>query len=127
MDIVGVGTEIVECARIGRLIQQHGELFLGRTFTPREVSYCRARRHVTEHFAEHWAAKEAVLKCLAAPWRHGRSWVEVEIAEADGQAHVQLHGAVRERADRLRVQQIWLALAHCRAYATAHALAVRGS
>ena len=30
MEIVGIGTDIVECLRIGRMIEQHGELFLLR-------------------------------------------------------------------------------------------------
>ena len=41
MDIVGIGTEIVECLRIGRMIEQHGELFLGRVYTQREISAAR--------------------------------------------------------------------------------------
>jgi holo-[acyl-carrier protein] synthase len=126
MEIVGVGTEIVECARIGRLLQERGEQFLDRAFTQREVAFCRARRQVTEHFAERWAAKVAVLKCLSAPWRRGLSGLDVEVhTEVDGQVRIQLHGAARERASRLRVTQVWLSLAHSRAYATAYALAVR--
>ena len=39
MEIVGIGTEIVECVRIGRLLQEHGELFLTRVFTPREMRF----------------------------------------------------------------------------------------
>src|SRR5215207_6760306 len=38
MEIVGVGTEIVECLRVGRMIEQHGEQFLTRIYTAREIS-----------------------------------------------------------------------------------------
>ena len=51
MEIVGIGTDIVECLRIGRMIEQHGELFLLRVFTEREIRYCQARQRATEHFA----------------------------------------------------------------------------
>ena len=44
MEIVGIGTDIVECLRIGRMIEQHGELFLNRVYTEREVRYCQARK-----------------------------------------------------------------------------------
>ena len=64
MDIVGIGTDIVECLRIGRMIEQHGELFLTRIFTEREIRYCQERKRAMEHFAGRWAAKEAVLKAL---------------------------------------------------------------
>src|SRR6516165_2198131 len=30
MDILGIGTDIIECPRIGKMIEQHGELFLRR-------------------------------------------------------------------------------------------------
>ena len=42
MDIVGIGSDIVECLRIGRMIEMHGELFLTRVYTDREIRYCQA-------------------------------------------------------------------------------------
>ena len=71
MDIVGIGTDIVECLRIGRMIEQHGEVFLTRVYTEREIHYCQARKNATEHFAGRWAAKEAILKCLGSGWSRG--------------------------------------------------------
>ena len=71
MDIVGIGTDIVECLRIGRMIEQHGELFLTRVYTEREIRYCQERKRAVEHFAGRWAAKEAVLKALGVGWRRG--------------------------------------------------------
>ena len=44
MEIVGIGTDIVECVRIARMIEHHGELFLTRVYTDREIRYCRARK-----------------------------------------------------------------------------------
>jgi holo-[acyl-carrier protein] synthase len=126
MDIVGVGTEIVECLRVARMVERHGELFLTRVYTEAEIRFCNARRRTTEHFAAHWAAKEAVFKALGAGWRRGMSWTDVEIhADAAGGPGVLLQGAARELAAG-RVGHVLLTLAHCRAYATATALAVRG-
>ena len=45
MEIVGIGTDIVECPRIGRMIEEHGELFLTRVYTPREVRYALISAH----------------------------------------------------------------------------------
>ncbi len=128
MEIVGVGTEIVECLRVGRAIEEHGELFLQRVYTEREVRHCQARQRSTEHFAAHWAAKEAILKCLGLPWRRGLSWTEMEVSwESAQRPTVLLCGAAKDIASDQRISDILLSLSHCRAYAVAYALAVRKS
>lgn len=126
MEIVGIGTDIVECLRIGRMIERHGELFLTRVYTEREIHYCQARKHCTEHFAGRWAAKEAVLKSLGTGWRRGLCWTDIEIRnEASGKPHVLMCGAAKEQAQNLRIADVLLTISHCRAYATAYAIAVR--
>jgi holo-[acyl-carrier protein] synthase len=125
MDIIGIGTDIVECLRIGRMIEQHGELFLQRVYTDREVRYCQGRKRAIEHFAGRWAAKEAVLKCLGARGRKALCWTDVEIRPTpSGKPQVLLCGAAKDAAQRLRIGDILVSIAHCRAYATAYALAV---
>jgi holo-[acyl-carrier protein] synthase len=127
MEIVGIGTDIVECLRVGRMIEQHGELFLARVYTEREVRFCQSRKRATEHFAARWAGKEAILKALGTPWRRGMEWTDLEIIEEAGAVpHVVLTGATRDFAETLHVRQVLLSMAHCRAYATAYAIAVRG-
>ena len=126
MEIVGIGTDIVECVRIGQMIEQHGEQFLLRVFTEREIRYCQSRPRPTEHFAALWAAKEAILKCLGLPWRRGLSWTDMEVRiEANDKPRVRLCGAAKDLAQEQRIGDILLSLAHCRAYATANAIAVR--
>ena len=128
MNIVGIGTDIVECVRIGHMIEKHGEQFLERVFTARELRYCQDRKNATEHFAGRWAAKEAILKCLGTGWRKGICWTDMEVRNNfDGAPHVFLAGAAKERAQELRISDIWLTISHCRAYATAYALAVSGT
>lgn len=127
MHIVGIGTDIVECLRIGRMVETHGEVFLQRVFTDREVLYCQARKRATEHFAGRWAAKEAILKCIGTGWQKGMCWTDMEIRNnPDGAPKVYLGGAVKERARELGITDILLSISHCRAYATAYAIAVRG-
>jgi holo-[acyl-carrier protein] synthase len=126
MEIVGIGTDIVECLRIARMIEEHGEVFLMRVYTDHEIRYCQGRKRAMEHFAGRWAAKEAVLKCLGTGWRRGTNWTDVEVRnDSNGIPHVTLCGAVKEFADKLGIGTIHLSISHCRAYATAYATAVR--
>jgi holo-[acyl-carrier protein] synthase len=125
MDIVGIGNDIVECLRIGRMIEEHGELFLTRVYTDREIRYCQERKRAIEHFAGHWAAKEAILKCLGSTWRKGLCWTDMEIRTTNGQPKVHLCGGAKDLAQQLRIADILLTIASCRAYATATAIAIR--
>lgn len=125
MNIVGVGSNIVECVRIGKLIERYGELFLRRVYSAREIGLCRSKKHVTEHFAGHWAAKEAIVQCLGPGWRKGLYWSDIEVRkQGDGPYQVYMCGSVRERARALRIRDILITMAHCRAYATAQAIAL---
>jgi len=84
MKVLGIGTDITECLRIAQMIERHGELFVGRVYTPLEIEYCRSRRMATQHFAGRWAAKEAVLKALGTGWRKGISWRDIEVRNGPG-------------------------------------------
>jgi holo-[acyl-carrier protein] synthase len=127
VEIIGVGTDIVECLRIARMIERHGEQFLRRIYTEREIRTCNTNKRTTESFAGRWAAKEAILKALGGSDGRNIAWTEIEVrrAGANGRPQVMLGGAIRELARGLRVADIYLSVAHCRAYATAYALAVR--
>lgn len=126
MNIVGVGSSIVECVRIGKMIERHGELFLKRVYNVREIGYCHSKKHVTEAFAGHWAAKRAIEECLGSGWRQSLCWTDIEVRKLGdgGPFKVYLCGAAKERAVALRIRDILVSMAHCRAYATAHAIAL---
>jgi holo-[acyl-carrier protein] synthase len=125
MRIIGIGTDIIECRRIGRMIERHGEYFLQRVYTQREIDYCRAHRSSLERFAGRWAAKEAILKALGTGWRNGISWLDMEVRnETSGQPTVALGGFARDHARRQQIQSILISISHCRDYAVAYAMAV---
>ena len=124
-DIVGIGTDIVECLRIAQMIERHGELFIGRVYTPREIQYCQARKQSTQHFAGRWAAKESVLKALGTGWIKGIGWRDVEVENVrGGQPRIVLHGGAKQVADRLTISRILISISHSRSHATAYALAL---
>lgn len=127
MDILGLGTEIVECARVRAMIDEHAERFLARVYTPEEIRWCQGRTNATEHFAALWAAKEAVFKCLRVPGRSGAPWGQVEIEFRDDVPRVKVRGTLKERMAEAGVGRVLVTTAFARHYATATAVAVRGA
>lgn len=125
--IVGIGTDIVEIVRIGRMIQRHDEHFLRRVFTVDEILFCRQRREYLQHFAAHWAAKQAGIRALGTGFVRGISWLDLEVhLERPERPGLRAFGGLRDHVERLGIEEILLAVSHCRAYATATAIALRG-
>lgn len=125
MGVLGIGTDITECLRIAQMIEKHGELFVGRVFTPAEIEYCRSRRQATQHFAGRWAAKEAVLKAIGTGWRRGISWRDIEVRNtAAGRPIARLQGGTLAVAEKLGIRCVLVSISHCRSHATAYAVAL---
>ena len=78
--IYGVGIDVVEIARMERILRKWGESFVSRVFSEREAAACRERRHAARHFAARFAAKEACLKSLGLGLG-GLSFREMEIVK----------------------------------------------
>src|SRR6185436_4904125 len=96
-NVLGIGTDLVECLRIAQMIERHGELFLMRVYTRHEIEYCSARKSANQHYAGRWAAKEAVLKALGTGWSRGISWTDVEVRnDLGGQPQIKLTGGAQE-------------------------------
>lgn len=125
MQIYGIGTDIVECERIARMIERHGELFINRVYTDHEIEYCSQRRAATLHYAGRWAAKEAVLKAIGTGWVKGISWRDVEVRnEPGGKPRITLGGGARDRCEVAGITEMQISISHCQSHATAYALAV---
>ncbi|MFL2869160.1 MAG: holo-ACP synthase [Pirellulaceae bacterium] len=125
MNIIGIGTDIVECLRIASMIERHDELFLNRVYTRHEIQYSSSRKAATQHYAGRWAAKEAVLKALGTGWSRGIKWTDIEvISEPSGKPHCEIHGTGREVCDEMGITDVLISISHCRSHATATAIAV---
>jgi holo-[acyl-carrier protein] synthase len=124
MQVLGIGTDIVECLRIAQVIERHGEQFINRVFTPHEIEYCSSRAAATQHYAGRWAAKEAVMKALGTGWVRGVNWTDIEIRnENGGRPAVSFRGSVRDLVESLGISEMHISISHCRTHATAYALA----
>jgi holo-[acyl-carrier protein] synthase len=128
MPILGHGIDIVETARIKSMVEEHGQRFLDRCFTPAEQAYCSANpKRYFEHLAGRFAAKEAVLKVLGTGWRGGIAWTDIEIIkERSGQPKVLLTGECERIAKQLGIAHWHVSLSHIETHATASAIGLRG-
>ncbi len=125
MKIIGLGTDIIEIARVEKSFARNPESFLRMVFTPQEAAYCTSKKKQGQHLAGRWAAKEAVLKAIGTGWIAGIAWTDIEIVlDSAGKPSVVLFGGARARADLLGVTEVLLTISHCDCHATATAIAV---
>jgi holo-[acyl-carrier protein] synthase len=125
MNLIGIGTDIIECERIDRMIQRHGSHFVDRVFTTQEIQYCTDRKSSDQHFAGRWAAKEAVLKALGTGWVSGIAWTDVEIVnQSSGKPQIKLHGGAKKIANEKKITEIQISISHCKSHAIAFATAI---
>jgi holo-[acyl-carrier protein] synthase len=127
MPILGHGIDIVETTRIRKLLEEHGQRFLDRVFTPLEQQYCaRNPRRYVEHLAGRFAAKEAVLKVLGTGWRGKIAWTDIEIApEPSGQPKILLTGECQRIAQEQGISRWHVSISHIETHATASAIGLR--
>ena len=118
--ILGTGIDICEVSRMQAKTRIPADEFVTAVFLPGEIAYCGTKRHPAEHFAARFAAKEAVVKALAAADGGGSFWQDIEIMnEKNGRPVVRLHGRAREMADALGVRRVFVSLTHTRDLAAA--------
>jgi holo-[acyl-carrier protein] synthase len=111
--IVGLGMDVVEIARIRRILEgprARSERFLARCFTARERAYCDGARDAGARYAARFAAKEAASKALGAP--AGIGWHDVEVRRSGGAPSLELSGVAAEAAARLGARRVLVTLAH---------------
>lgn len=112
MQILGLGTDIVQIKRIEAFSQKPGAL--ERVFSAEEIAYSLARKNKYQHLAVRFAAKEAVYKALPFD---GVPFKKIQVTNLEnGRPQVQV---LDPRADGLH---ILITLSHTGEYAVATAL-----
>ena len=111
--IVGVGIDLVDIARVDRLLDAKGERALRRLFTADEVDYALSRPLPAQHLAARLAAKEAAFKALSGnDLARGIGWKEIEVVRGDARPTLTFHGRAAERAAELAITTVWVTLTH---------------
>ena len=125
MNVIGIGTDIIECHRIDEMLAKHDRIFIERVFTEWEIDYCSGRKASCQHYAGRWAAKEAILKAIGTGWAKGIQWTDIEIKnESGGKPYVVLGGEAVEVCRSRGIAEILISISHCKSHATAFATAV---
>jgi len=111
--IAGIGIDLVDIARVDKLLDAKGERALLRLFTSDEVAYALARPLPAQHLAARLAAKEAAFKALAGnSLARGIGWREIEVVRGEERPTLALHGRAADRAAELGVTSVWISLTH---------------
>ena len=119
--IVGLGIDVVDIARVERMIERKGDRMLARLFTKDERAYCSRMRFPAKHFAVRLAAKEAAFKALSGTIAAREiGWSDMEVvSDAHGRPALCLHGRAGTRATELGVVRTHLSMTHSDASAGA--------
>jgi holo-[acyl-carrier protein] synthase len=111
---IRVGIDLVAADAVQESLRAaHGERYLERVYTDREIDDCRTAAGIDpERLAARFAAKEATLKVLPAG-DEGLALTTIEVRrEPSGRVNVQLSGRAAELATDAGVVDLSLSLTH---------------
>ncbi len=114
------GVDLIEIERVRDALARHGEQFLDRVFTEREVRDCAGR---AESLAARFTAKEAVAKALGTGIGTV-GWKEIEVVGDENRAPSLRLSGEAERLSRAKGLITWsLSLSHTHSHAIAFVVA----
>lgn len=118
--MIGIGIDLVDIARVERMMQRHGDRVVARFLTDRERAYVEGRVRPAMHIAARIAAKEAAYKALQSlPNARAVGWHDLEVErETEGRPFLMLRGLAQELGERHRLTLL-LSLSHSDATAGA--------
>jgi holo-[acyl-carrier protein] synthase len=120
MSVLGVGVDLVECARIQRAIDRFGDRFLHRVFTDGEIEYSMSMKFPARHLAARFAAKEAVSKAFGTGIGKAMGWRDIDIRKKpSGEPFLVFSGPAKQLAERRGVSVALITLSHTEHHAMA--------
>jgi len=91
--VIGIGIDIIEIERIKKSVDEYGDQYLKKVYTPNELKYCLAKKNKYQHLAARFAAKEAIYKAISSNWNSELSWQDMEIINGpNGMPEVKFKG-----------------------------------
>lgn len=123
--IRGVGTDLIECERIARVLERQRDRFLNRVFTEGEREYSMKMKNPVPHLAARFAAKEAVSKCFTTGIGESLGWKSIEVVKGEReQPIIQLDEQGLALLKQVGANDVLVSLAHTENYGLAYAVIV---
>ncbi|QTF07476.1 holo-ACP synthase [Brenneria izadpanahii] len=120
MAILGLGTDIVEIARIESVIERSGERLARRILTENEWSQYQEHQQPVRFLAKRFAVKEAAAKAFGTGIRNGLAFAQFEVFNDElGKPCLRFFAKASELAARMGVKHVHVTLADERRYACA--------
>ena len=120
MSVIGIGVDLIECARIQRSIDRFGDRFLHRVFTDGEIEYSLSMKFPARHLAARFAAKEAVSKAFGTGIGKAMGWRNIDIRRRpSGEPFLVFSGPAEELAAKRGVTSALITLSHTEHHAMA--------
>jgi len=117
--IYGTGTDIIEVARIQKVMERDIG-FRDKIFTPGEIAYCETKKNKFQHYAARFSAKESFLKAIGTGWRFGIRFADIEVYHDElGKPYIRVYGKAEELLADLKISKIHVSLSHLKELATA--------
>lgn len=119
-----VGVDLVSVQSVREAIAAHGERYLERVYSEREVRDCTTAQGLDpERLAARFAAKEAALKALR-PGADGVSFSSIEVRkDGAGWVELELSGAAARLALDAGMTELAVSIAHEHGFACAVVIA----
>ncbi|APK93484.1 holo-ACP synthase [Escherichia coli] len=120
MAILGLGTDIVEIARIEAVIARSGERLARRVLSENEWAIWKTHHQPVRFLAKRFAVKEAAAKAFGTGIRNGLAFNQFEVFNDElGKPRLRLWGEALKLAEKLGVVNMHVTLADERHYACA--------
>jgi len=120
MSVIGIGVDLVECARIQRSVDRFGDRFLHRVFTDGEIEYSMSMKFPARHLAARFAGKEAVAKAFGTGIGKAMGWRNIDIRKKEsGEPYLVFSGPAEAFAAKRGVVSALITLSHTEHHAVA--------
>lgn len=113
MSVLGIGVDLVECARVQHSLDRFGDRFLHRVFTEGEIAYSQSMKFPARHLAARFAAKEAISKAFGTGIGKAMGWKDIDVhKKPSGEPFIVLEGGAKQLAAARGVAKVSITLSH---------------
>src|SRR4051794_21146455 len=120
MSIIGIGVDLVECARIQHSLDRFGDRFLRRGLPDGENYYPPGEEFSAHHLAGRVSAKQKVSKAFGTGIGKAMGWRDIDVQKKEsGEPFLVLSGGADDLAKNRGVTNALITLSHTDNHAVA--------